>query len=222
MILQDILKDDEVVTIVEALSRMSFVDGKLTARGRAAERKDNLQMDRSAEGAVELEKMILEALVRHPVLSLAALPKSILPPTFSRYDTNMTYGFHLDSPFMKAGKTSVRTDLAMTVFLNDPATYDGGELVVQTNSGETGVKLDAGDGFLYFSGTRHRVNPVTKGVRLVAVTWIESRIRDQHLRDLIYDLAVARELMKQKDKDAPGLELVEKVYVNMLRMWGES
>jgi PKHD-type hydroxylase len=222
MILEGVLKEDEIEQICEKLSKMNFVDGKLTASGTAAERKRNFQLDRTEDGKDELNRIVTESLVRHSAFSLAAIPKRILAPLFSRYTQNMYYGFHFDSPFMDASGSTVRTDLALTLFLSDPSSYEGGELVVQSHAGDMAIKLDAGDALLYYAGTRHQVKPVTKGERLAAVTWIESRVRDASLREQIYDLSVARDHLKNREPEAAEVEMMEKVYVNLLRMYGES
>lgn len=222
IILQDVLTDADVQDIRGQLDRVSFVDGKATAKGQAADRKQNLQAERDKAVVPKLEQRVIAALAAHPVFRSAVVPKRVMAPLFSRYEPGMEYGFHLDMPFMGSGNDTVRADLSVTVFLSAPDSYQGGELIVQTHAGDLTVKLDAGDAVVYFSGTRHRVMPVTAGQRLVAVTWVESRLRDPAQRDLIHDLTLGREQLRQREPDAAELELFDKVYVNLLRMWGDS
>lgn len=222
MILKDVLADADVQAILDRLAEVKFVDGKATAKGQAAERKHNLQAGRDAQVVPELEQQVIAALAKHAVFQSAVLPKRIMAPMFSRYETGMEYGFHLDKPFMDTANTTVRADLSVTLFLSAPGSYQGGELIVQTHAGDMSIKLDAGDAVVYFSGTRHRVMPVTAGVRMVAVTWVESRVRDPRQRELLHDLTIGREQVRVRDPDAPELEVFNKVYVNLLRLWGDS
>ena len=141
-------------------------------------------------------------------------------PFYARYTTGMAYGDHVDDPIMRdAGP--YRTDVSVTIFLNDPADYDGGELVVRTAFGENMVKLPAGDAVLYPSASVHHVNEVTRGERLVAVTWVQSLIRDPAKRELLYDLWQVREKMLQQQPTAEDTKKIDKTYVNLIRMWGE-
>jgi PKHD-type hydroxylase len=136
----------------------------------------------------------------------------------------MEYGEHIDDPIMGVASSlgeRYRSDLAMTIFLNSPKDYDGGELVIQTPFGEQSIKLNAGDAVLYPATTRHRVAKVTNGERLVAVTWIQSLIRDNEQRELLYQLSKTREKMLRKNPDSEDTKRIDSTYVNLVRMWSE-
>ena len=149
------------------------------------------------------------------------MPHRIAAPFYARYETGMEYGEHIDDPIMGVGSDRYRSDLAMTIFLNPPDEYDGGELVVNTSFGEQKIKYDAGDAVLYPATTHHRVSNVTKGERLVAVTWIQSLIRDNEQRELLYQLSKSREKMLRNDPSSEDTKRIDNVYVNLVRMWSE-
>ena len=160
-------------------------------------------------------------LVQHPVYLAAALPLRIAAPYYARYTSGMQYGNHVDDPVMGPPGQRYRSDLSITVFLNNPGDYDGGELVINTSFGEQTVKLNAGDAVMYPSSSTHRVNQVTRGERLVAVTWLQSSVRDPSQRELLYRLHQARELLLANAQGKQETELVSNAYVNLVRMWSE-
>jgi len=133
----------------------------------------------------------------------------------------MEYGEHIDDPVMGAAGERYRSDLAMTIFLNSPEEYQGGELVIQTPYGEQSIKSNAGDAVLYPATTRHRVTEVVSGERLVAVTWIQSLVRDNEQRNLLYQLSKTREKMLRKQPDSDDTKRIDNVYVNLVRMWSD-
>lgn len=210
----------ELDTVAELLREARFVDGRLSA-GKAARRvKHNEELEPDAALLDRLNSMVMGALVRHPVYRSAALPLRIASPFYARYTPGMSYGLHVDDPVMGAGER-YRSDLSITVFLSEPQDYDGGELVIRTPFGDSQVKLPAGDAVLYPSSSLHRVAEVTRGARLVAVTWVQSLVRDPAQRELLHELNTARE---QLLADAPEAETTAKVdlaYVNLVRMWSE-
>jgi len=161
------------------------------------------------------------SLARHPVYRAGALPLYVASPLYARYRPGMTYGDHLDDPIMGAEGVKYRSDIALTVFLNPPQEYDGGELVIRTPAGDQAVKLEAGDAVLYPAGTLHRVSPVSRGERLVAVTWVQSLVRDPSRREILYGLNAAREKLLREAPDALETAQVNAAYLNLIRMWSE-
>jgi PKHD-type hydroxylase len=158
-------------------------------------------------------------LVRHPTYIAAAFAARIAAPYYARYTEGMHYGNHIDDPVMGPPNQRYRSDISITIFLNEPDAYDGGELVISTTFGEQKVKLAAGDAVLYPSSSTHRVAEVTRGERLVAVTWLQSTVRDPAKREILYNLAQARETLIEKSPGSTELEQVSNSYVNLLRMW---
>ncbi len=203
------------------LASAPFVDGKLSA-GLAARRvKNNQEVDRHARELAQLNNLVMGKLVQHPVYRSAALPLRVAAPYYARYTSGMRYGDHVDDPIMGADGALYRSDVSITVFVNDPADYDGGELVIQTAFGEQLVKLPAGDAVMYPSSSLHRVAEVTRGERLVAVTWLQSLVRDPARRELLHELNSVRERMLASAAESEDTKLINKTYVNLVRMWGE-
>lgn len=211
-----ILEIQEVNRIDQALARHLFVDGKVTANGLAREVKRNLQVERSGPDLTDLDQIVLSGLRRHEAFQAFALPKRTMLPIFSRYESGMEYGWHVDDAVMGIGAQALRSDLAMTIFLSDPASYVGGELILETPSGEQEIKLDAGEAVVYSATSVHRVAAITQGIRVAAVTWVQSAVRDERLRGILFDLSTA---IKQADAGAGGKTrtLLSKSYQNLLR-----
>jgi len=219
--LHKVLRPDELAAVRRILSDAPFADGRLSA-GMAARRvKQNREADRAAPGIAGVDNLVMGRLVEHPEYRAAALPLRVAAPFYARYFPGMRYGDHVDDPVMGQAEGLYRTDIAITIFLNEPQDYDGGELVVRTAFGENRVKLAAGDAVLYPASSLHRVDDVTRGERLVAVTWVQSLIRDPQRRELLYDLHQVREQMLRDSPDDPATTKVNAVYVNLVRMWGE-
>ena len=216
-----VLKADELAFVRAWLADAHFVDGRLTA-GRAAQRVKNTQeLEGSAPDVERLNRVVMGNLARHPVYRGGALPLHVASPLYARYRPGMAYGDHLDDPIMGADGVMYRSDVAVTVFLNAPEEYDGGELVIRTAAGEQAVKYAAGDAVLYPAGSIHRVNPVTRGERLVAVTWVQSLVRDAARRELLYGLNAAREKLLQDAPEAEETAQVNAAYLNLIRMWSD-
>jgi PKHD-type hydroxylase len=211
-----ILDQDELRQIVPRLACGKFVDGKLTAEGPAREVKNNLQIERSDPELTDLDQIILAALRRNQVFQSFAFAKRIMLPLFNRYENGMEYGAHVDSAVMGKGAEQIRSDLSMTIFLSDPASYDGGELALEFPLGEQEIKLDAGEAVVYPSTLVHRVTAVTRGVRLAAVTWIMSSVPDERLRGILFDLNQAMSHASAKGDHDLGV-LLSKSYNNLLR-----
>ena len=219
--LKSILTPDQLQGAREMLARVKFVDGKASAGLAAARVKNNQEAERGAQDLARLDDLVMGDLVRHPVYRAGALPLKVAAPFYARYVPGMRYGDHVDDPIMGGAAGLYRTDIAITIFLNDPGDYDGGELVIHTAFGENKMKLPAGDAVMYPASSRHRVAEVTRGERLVAVTWVQSLVRDPARRELLYGLNLAREKLLA---DAPQTEETAQVnaaYVNLVRMWSE-
>jgi PKHD-type hydroxylase len=217
----DVLNNEELAVVHDYIAQAKFVDGKLSAGSEAIDVKNNLEMQLSDQHMAQLNNLVMGKLVQHPVYLSAAMPAKIALPFYAKYSKSMQYGKHIDDPIMGPAGQRYRTDLSITVFLNPPDAYEGGELVVQTDFGEQRVKLDAGNAIMYPSGSTHRVAEVTRGERIVAVTWVQSMVRDPAQRELLYRLSRARELLLAKSKGEEETELVSNTYINLVRMWSD-
>jgi len=216
-----VLTSDQLDTVRLLLADARFVDGKLSA-GMAARRvKHNEELDKDAKQMDILNNLVMTSLVQHPVYRAGALPLRVAAPYYARYTPGMSYGDHLDDPIMGADGALYRSDVAITIFLNEPERYDGGELVIRTAFGENKVKLAAGDAVMYPSSSLHRVNEVTRGERLVAVTWLQSLVRDPAQRELLYTLNQAREKLLKTAPEAEETAQVNTAYMNLVRLWGD-
>lgn len=216
-----VLNTEELNVANELIAGATFIDGKLSAGQEATRVKHNEELSAQDRIITPLNNLVMGRLVQHPVYLAAALPVKIAAPYYARYTTGMHYGNHVDDPVMGPPGQRYRSDLSITVFLSGPDDYDGGELVINTSFGERTVKLNAGDAVMYPSSSTHRVNEVTRGARLVAVTWLQSSIRDPSQRELLYKLHLARERLLQNAKGSEETELVSNAYVNLVRMWSE-
>jgi PKHD-type hydroxylase len=209
----------------QLLAAAPWADGRTTAGRQAAQVKNNEQLQPGSEQHRELQALVLQALEKHPVFFSATLPKRVLPPLFNRYSgaTN-TYGAHVDQAvrYLPGGVQRVRTDISCTLFFSDPADYDGGDLVIDTTFGEQHVKLAAGDLVVYPGTSVHRVEPVTRGERLASFFWIESMVRADEQRRLLYEMDMS--LMKLRGELGETAELVQLTgtYHNLLRMWADT
>ena len=203
------------------LPSVPFEDGKNTATGAAREVKQNLQAVRGEHPARRrIQEIVFETLARHPLVQAACLPKAILPPVISRYREGMTYGWHTDSPLMTDVYT-IRVDLSMTLFLSEPDTYTGGELVIHTPTGFVPFKLAKGDALIYPTTRLHCVNPVTAGERVAAVTWLQSFIKDTERREMAFQLKSVQESVALQNPQSTENLMLLQIYSNMVRMWSE-
>jgi PKHD-type hydroxylase len=213
--------DQQQIQIVQKLvSQGRFADGS-TSAGKAAERvKHNEELILESTQFSELNNLVMGSLVKHPTYRSAAMPLKVATPYYAHYTTGMSYGDHVDDPIMGQGDV-YRSDVSVTIFLNSPDEYKGGELVIQTSFGEQQVKLAAGDAIIYPSSSRHRVAEVTEGERLVAVSWIQSLVRDPDKRALLHELNQARETLLNEKPDADETRQVNQSYINLARMWSD-
>ena len=213
----NILDRDALTRLRAALDQLAFVDGRSTAGWSAAEVKRNRQAAPSA-ALRALQDEVEKAIRANAVFQIAARPKQFGPILFARYSGGETYGAHVDDAVMGG----VRTDLAWTLFLHEPQDYDGGKLVIEGVAGEQAIKLPAGAMVLYPATTLHRVAPVTRGERLVAVGWIRSLIRSAEQRELLFDLDTARRALFAREGKSAEFDLLSKSLSNLLRMWAED
>ncbi|NOT39251.1 MAG: Fe2+-dependent dioxygenase [Alphaproteobacteria bacterium] len=218
MTLPDILSESDVVKVVDKLNAMRFIDGTATAGWHAKLVKNNQQVDRTQLEYQPLNKSVTEAIMRNGTFRMAARPRHITPLLFSRYKDSMEYGTHVDDPVMY----NLRSDISFTLFLADPNTYDGGELVMETSAGEQPFKLEAGHMIIYPSTTLHRVTPVTRGERTAAVGWCQSYVRNADQREILYDLDIARRGIFEKEKKSREFDVISRSHANLLRMWTDG
>lgn len=219
----DVLTRDQVADARRALDGAGWQDGRVTAGHQSAQAKQNLQLPESHPVAQQLGDMILRALQANPLFIAAALPLRVFPPLFNRYEGGHSFGNHVDNAIRQVPGTPmrIRTDLSATLFFADPAEYDGGDLLVEDTYGVHRVKLPAGHMVLYPSSSLHNVQPVTRGARVASFFWIQSMIRDDGERTLLFDLDNA---IQRLSRDVPGnaatVQLTS-VYHNLLRRWAE-
>lgn len=215
----EVLSPEELDKIRSGLNRGTFADGRASAGRLADEAKRNEEFEASGSEREPLELCVAQALQRHPLVQRHALPLRISHPIFSRYRPGMHYGRHTDDAVM--GEGGYRSDLAVTVFLNDPSEYEGGALVVETPYGEQAARYPAGDAVLYPAGRLHRVEEVTAGERWVAVLWIQSQVRDEQQREVLQTLDALRSRRMEKDVADDDLARLDWVYSRLLRMWAD-
>lgn len=217
----DILSAEQLTTVRKLLENAAFVDGRLSAGKTARKVKKNHELAADSTLHNQLNNIVMNALYNHPVYQAAVLPHRLATPFYARYEPGETYGEHVDDPIMGPMHGRYRTDVSTTVFLNEPDSYEGGEIVIQSSIGEQKIKLAAGHAITYPSGTLHHVAEVTKGTRLVAVTWAQSLIRDAEKRELLFNLHNTREALQKKYPDDKEVVKVDHTYINLMRMWAE-
>jgi len=203
------------------LQQAEFIDGLLSAGASAGRVKHNQELPSDAPQLEQLNRLVMGALVKHPLFQAAAMPRRVATPYYARYTRGMSYGDHIDDPVMGPPGGQYRSDISTTVFLNDPGEYQGGELVIRTAYGEQSLKLPAGDALIYPSSSLHHINEVTEGERLVAVTWTQSMLRDPQQREILYQLYLARENLRQIEPGSETATQVDHAYVNLVRLWSE-
>lgn len=218
--LDNILTKDELKFITDSLEKADFVDGKTTAGWHAKVVKNNRQLKKDVSYAQDLRELVKTALKRSTLFQSAIQPKIIHSVLFSRYDTGMSYGRHVDNALM-GNWEFLRSDVSFTIFLSSPSTYEGGELVIECSDGDRTYKLEAGSMIVYPSSTLHQVEPVTEGVRLAAVGWVQSLVRDPNEREVLFDLDTARRSIFAKEGKTVEFDLISKSYANLLRKWAE-
>jgi PKHD-type hydroxylase len=214
----DVLDADGLREAREVLSGAKFVDGKVTAGWHARLVKNNLQASAKDARVAALRETVAQKIRENAVFKLIVRPKALTPLILSRYEPGMEYGSHVDDALMNG----MRTDVSFTLFLSDPDSYAGGELVIEGPDGESDVKLPAGSLVAYPSTTLHRVAPVTEGARLAAVGWARSFIRDAARRELLLDLDTARQSLFARYGKTAEFDLISKTSANLMRLWAED
>lgn len=218
----EVLTRDELAHIRQALETAEWTDGRETVGVQGAKVKRNEQLPDASPLKAELGRMVSAALERNPLFFAAALPLKTLPPRFNRYAGGGEYGFHVDGAVMRIGDgQQLRSDVSCTLFLAEPDEYDGGELIVSDTYGEHEVKLPAGDLIVYPSSSLHKVAPVTRGARLAAFFWVQSMIRDDARRRMLFEMDTAIETLRRGDADQGAVLQLTGVYHNLLRQWTE-
>jgi PKHD-type hydroxylase len=219
----DVLSATEVKQARAALDAADWVDGRVTAGYQAQGVKENLQLPEGHPAAVKLGEMVLAALARSPLFMSAALPLRVFPPMFNRYTGGGHFGTHVDTAIRANASTGqrIRTDISATLFLSAPDEYDGGDLSVEDTYGVHSVKLPAGHMVLYPATSLHRVTPVARGARVASFFWIQSMIRSDADRTLLYDLDTAIQRLAVETPDSSATVPLTGVYHNLLRRWAE-
>ncbi len=217
----DVLNQGQLKNIREILQNADFVDGRLSAGKTARKVKKNHELAADSSLHNQLNSIVMNALFNHPLYQAAVLPHRLATPFYARYEPGETYGQHVDDPIMGPMQGRYRTDVSTTVFINEPEDYEGGEIVIQSQLGEQKIKLAAGAAITYPSGSLHHVTEVTKGTRLVAVTWAQSLVRDAEKRELLFNLHKTREALQKKYPDDDEVVKVDHTYINLMRMWAE-
>lgn len=221
----EVLSPDALARCRAIMEQANWADGKITAGTQSEQVKNNRQLPEDSEAARAARAIVLDALGRSALFITGALPKKTYPPLFNRYDgASNAFGNHIDNSVRTSPITGawVRTDLSATLFLSEPEEYDGGELVIEDTFGSQSVKLAAGDLILYPASSVHRVEPVTRGCRLASFFWIESMVRDDGQRRLLFDLDMSILTLRGTEGDTPPVVKLTGCYHNLLRMWADT
>jgi PKHD-type hydroxylase len=225
MLLQipQVLTKAEVAAVRAVIDAAEWVDGNATSGHQSGRAKDNLQLPEDSQAARSQGALVRAAIEKSPAFIAAALPAQVYPPLFNRYAGGQAFGDHVDNAIRRRAGTSfrIRTDLSATLFLSEPDDYDGGDLVIEDSYGVHSVKLAAGDMVLYPSSSLHRVTPVTRGARVSSIFWVQSLVRDDGRRTLLFDMDLGIRALSQKAPDDPAIVSLTGVYHNLLRMWAE-
>lgn len=217
-----VLTPQDVAQCRQQLEQADWIDGRATTGAQGAQVKNNQQVDTNSELYIALQKAVLSAINQNALFFSAALPKTISMPLFNRYQDNETYGFHVDGAVRSHPESGwMRTDLSATLFLSSPESYDGGELIVNDTYGQHAVKLPAGDVVLYPSSSLHCVTPVTRGVRVASFMWVQSMIRDDKKRAMLFELDKNIQSLKSRNGESEEILSLLNLYHNLLREWSE-
>lgn len=216
--LDNVLDADDLKRIHEMLPSIEFKDGKATAGWAAKAVKNNLQAQVASHQ--DLQQLVKQRLMQHPIFGQAAMPARLSNLILSKYESGMAYGLHMDDALMERGR--IRTDLAFTIFLSDPTSYEGGELILEDDSVARSYKLAAGSAFLYPASYLHKVAPIQSGARSAIVGWVQSLVRDTLQREILYDLSLVCQSLHAKDIASADFARVNRSVGNLLRMWVEN
>ena len=218
--IKGLIPSDKLAIVRGIHDSADYIDGKLSAGKEAVSVKNNEDLPQNHPEIARQTNNVRGLLVNHPTYQYGVLPHRIAAPFYARYTPGNQYGYHVDDPIMGQADR-YRTDVSITVFLNGPDEYEGGDLTLMTATGEVKHKLPAGDAILYPSGSLHQVAPVTKGSRLVAVTWAQSMVRDPAQRELLYNLSQARDELLGSEPESEVTQKISTTYINLVRMWAE-
>ena len=218
-----VLTQAQVVEARRQMDAAEWIDGRVTAGHQSARAKDNEQLAEDSPLARRLGELIVGSLERNPLFISAALPAKIFPPLFNRYATGHSFGLHVDNAVrqVRGAPHRVRTDLSATLFLSGPDEYDGGELIVEDVYGPHAIKLPAGHMVLYPASSLHKVNPITRGTRVASFFWVQSMIRGDSERSLLFDLDLAIQGLNRDQVQHPSVVQLTGVYHNLLRKWAD-
>ncbi len=219
-----LMTKDQVALIRKRLDAAQWVDGRVTAGEQSARVKRNLQLPQDSRDAREIGDMILDALSLSPLFISAALPLKVFPPLFNRYEGGGNFGNHVDNAIRHIPGTPhrIRTDLSATLFFSEPEEYDGGELIIEDSFGSHSVKLPAGEMVLYPSSSLHRVTPVTRGARVASFFWLQSMVREDDRRRILFELDQSIQKLGTDVPDHPSVVELTHVYHNLLRTWADT
>ena len=221
----EVLTKEQVAHCRKVMDMAEWVDGRVTAGAQSGSVKHNNQLPEGSPASNQLGDMVIEALSRTPLFISAAIPLKIFPPLFNRYDVGQHFGTHVDGAIRAVPGTTVRirTDLSVTLFLAEPEEYDGGELTVEDNYGTHEVKLPAGDMVLYPSTSLHHVKPVTRGARVASFFWLQSMVREDGARSLLFDLdQTIQQLSAERGIEDPACVRLTGIYHNLIRYWADA
>lgn len=221
----EVLTKQQVARCRQVMDQAEWVDGRGTAGPQSGSVKENMQLPEGSPAAKELGDMVLGALSRAPLFISAAIPQRIFPPLFNRYGIGQHFGTHVDGAIRAIPGTGIRirTDLSITLFLAEPEDYDGGELTVEDKYGTHEVKLPAGDMVLYPATSLHHVKPVTRGTRVASFFWLQSMVRDDSARALLFDLdQTIQELSVERGIEDPACVRLTGIYHNLIRYWADA
>lgn len=219
--IENVLTAQQITSVRSLLDQSRFTDGRLSAGQTARRVKNNEEIPANDAVLSQLNNIVMSSLVNHPLYQAAVMPHRVATAFYARYTSGRFYGDHVDDPLMGPMGGRYRTDVSTTVFLNDPAEYQGGEIVIRTQHGDQKIKLNAGDAITYPSGSLHHVAEITEGLRLVAVTWAQSLVREAEKRELLFNLHKTRELLQKKYPDDKEVLHIDHTYINLVRMWAE-
>ncbi|MGH8232368.1 MAG: Fe2+-dependent dioxygenase [Steroidobacteraceae bacterium] len=218
-----LLAAQQLESIRRCMTQAAWLDGRATAGHQSAQVKDNLQLSESDPAARAAAEIIVRALESNALFVSATLPQRLFPPLFNRYDAGMSFGAHVDNAVraLPGSHQRLRTDVSATLFLSAPEDYDGGELIVEDTYGAHVIKLGAGDLVVYASGSLHHVEPVTRGSRCAAIFWVQSMVRDDSARSLLFELDMVIRDLTQQGAQPESLLRLTSCYHNLLRRWAE-
>jgi len=216
-----LLTQADLENIQSLIRNAIWQSGSSSAGAQAREKKANDEMEQQCESWKSINKLVVSKLYAHPTYQSMVLPSKVSAAFISRCNPGMYYGQHIDNPIMGSPNARYRSDVATTVFLSDPETYDGGELSIESRFGHVSVKLPAGSAVVYPASSLHEVTPVTRGERVVCALWAQSMVRDEQQRELLHDLDEVRQALNQSTPNALVTQKTEHVYANLLRLWAD-